>query len=73
MGFAYVTSPCKLCRRLVSYHPHKVPSMRDKVSGDREPVCPDCVERLNVRLRALGQSEISVIDGAYEPFDECAL
>ena len=47
--------------------------MRDKVSDDREPVCPGCVERLNVRLRELGQSEISVIDGAYEPFDECEL
>ena len=73
MSFAYVTSPCCVCGWLVSYHPHKVPSLRDTVSGEREPVCPRCVERLNERRRALGQQEISVIEGAYEPFDECEL
>jgi len=73
MGAAYFISPCKLCRRLVSYHPHKVPSLRDKVTNERQPICLRCVDRLNKRLRERGEAEISVLNGAYEPFDESEL
>lgn len=73
MGFAYVTSPCKLCRTLINYHPHKVPSLRDKNTMLREPVCLRCVDRLNARLTELNKPLIEVIDGAYEPFSESEL
>lgn len=75
MGYAYCTSACCGCHRVFSYNPVRVPSVRMKdgkpdPDGDREPICQDCVERVNPRRIANGLEPITYAADAYEPCDE---
>ena len=72
MGYAIVTGHCIGCGRLFSFNPHRVPSTR-AVTGRREPICIDCVERCNPIRIANGLDPITVLEGAYDPIEESEL
>jgi hypothetical protein len=68
MGYYLVTSPCVSCKHVMSYHPHKVPSIR--VNGTREPLCRSCIERANPIRIENGLEAIPIAPDAYEPCAE---
>lgn len=75
MGYAYATSACIGCGRLFSYNPLRVPSIKVKdgrpdPSGTREPICANCVARINPMRIANGLTPIVPAPDAYEPVDE---
>jgi hypothetical protein len=63
MGFMVVMSACLGCRRVFSYNPDLVPSLR--VNGVKEPVCQSCVDRVNPQRIANGLDPIRPLPGAY--------
>jgi hypothetical protein len=65
MGTYLMVGTCVGCGRLFGFHPHKVPSVL--VKGVREPICLECVHRVNPIRRANGLAEIIPLPGAYEP------
>jgi hypothetical protein len=68
MGYAFATSACAGCKRLITYNPVRVPSIR--INGVREPICRDCVARANPRRIANGLEPIVPFPDAYEACDE---
>lgn len=68
MGYVLCWGHCIGCRRLFSFNPMRVPSLR--VDGEREPVCRDCVDRVNPERRKNGLDPIVPLPGAYEPEPE---
>jgi len=65
-GYAFVTSACCACGAWISYHPHKVPSIR--VNGHREPLCRGCFARWNeIHRLDQGMPALLVDTEAYEP------
>jgi hypothetical protein len=70
MGYISVTSACFGCGRVFSYNPMHVPSIRDPRTGSREPVCRDCVERVNPMRAQNGLPPIVPHPQAYEPCPE---
>ena len=71
MGYVFATSPCIGCRRIFSYNPMRVPSIT--YHGTREPICQDCVNRVNPMRIANGLDPIVPLPGAYEVCDEWEL
>lgn len=63
-----VYGACYGCKRLFGFHPHKVPSI--PINGERQPICADCVARVNPMRIANGLEPITPLPGAYEPFEE---
>ena len=76
MGFMIATSECIGCGGLFSYNPELVPSIRlnenrePDPNGKREPICRNCVERVNPVRVSRGLKPIEIVPGAYEP-NEC--
>ena len=70
MGYVFITSACYGCKRIFSYHPNRVPSIRDPRTGAREPICRACVERANPVRIANGLEPIKPLPGAYDAADE---
>jgi hypothetical protein len=68
MGYAFVHSACYGCGRLISYNPHRVPSIR--VEGKREPLCRDCVDKVNKGRIKNGLEPKPVHPDAYSPIPE---
>jgi hypothetical protein len=70
--YVTVMSACYACKRLFSYHPHLVPSLRvnaegkEDPNGTREPICRDCVEAANPRRIANGLEPITYDRRAYD-------
>ena len=71
MGYAIVTSHCFGCSRVFSYNPVRVPSIM--IQGSREPICANCVARVNPTRIANGLDPIVPAPDAYEPCDESEL
>jgi hypothetical protein len=46
MGYMMAYGPCIGCKRLFSFNPNTVPSS-SAVTGHREPICRNCVDRIN--------------------------
>ena len=65
MAFMFCTGVCFGCRRPFSFNPDLVPSI--PINGVKEPVCADCVARVNPQRLANGLELIHVLPGAYEP------
>ena len=72
MGYALVIGSCYTCRRIVSFNPNRVPSVRDK-QDVRQPVCRECIEKANPVRKAEGLPEITIHPDAYEPISEYEL
>lgn len=68
MGYYLCTGVCFGCGQLFNFNPHRVPSI--PIKGVREPICLDCVERVNPRRKALGLQPIVPLPGAYDPIEE---
>ena len=60
---------CIACKRLFTFNPYRVPSS-SAVTGEREPICEDCVERINPKRIAAGLEPIVPLPGAYDPVEE---
>jgi len=73
MGYAFVYSPCFACGYLFCYSPTRVPSIRSPFSGQKEPICLNCINRINPKRVANGLEPIVPLPGAYEPADESEL
>jgi hypothetical protein len=71
-GYVTVMSPCIGCGRVFSYNPHRVPSS-SALTGEREPICRPCVDRLNVIRKAKGLEPIVPAADAYEAIEESEL
>lgn len=67
-GYVLCTSACLTCKRLFSYNPHHVPSLR--VKGEREPICPSCMESINMKRTEKGLDPFPIHPEAYEPLPE---
>jgi hypothetical protein len=63
--YMYVLGPCYACKRMMTYSAERVPSLM--VNGQREPVCLDCIERINPERVRNGLEPIVPLPGAYEP------
>ncbi len=72
MGYALVVSSCYTCRAVISFNPHRVPSVRDG-EGVRQPVCRKCIEKANPIRKEKGLPEITIHPDAYEPISEYEL
>jgi hypothetical protein len=70
MGYCMGTSACYGCKRIFSYNPMRVPSIRDPDTGSKEPVCAACIARANVQRAKIGMPPHVVYPDAYEPCDE---
>jgi len=68
MGYALATSSCAGCRKLFSYNPVRVPSIR--LNGNREPICQSCIEIVNPKRIANGLDPIVPHPDAYVACDE---
>jgi hypothetical protein len=69
--YALGTSLCAGCHRIFCYNPLRVPSI--VIKGSREPICQDCVERVNPIRIANGLEPIVPLPDAYEPIHESEL
>ncbi len=67
-GYVLMHSECANCHQLMSYNPKLVPSVR--VNGQREPICLDCIHRINPKRVAQGFPPIIPHRDAYEPLPE---
>ena len=72
MGYAILYSSCYTCGKVISYNPHRVPSIRDN-QGARQPLCRECIEKANPVRKANGLPEITILPDAYEPISEYEL
>lgn len=64
MAFMSCMGPCVGCRQVFSFNPDRVPSIR--VDGVRQPVCADCMVRVNIERKAAGLEPFSIPAGAYD-------
>jgi hypothetical protein len=69
MGYMLAIGPCIGCGRTFSFNPERVPSS-SAVTGQREPVCLDCMNRINAKRRDMGLPEFPILPGAYEAEEE---
>jgi hypothetical protein len=69
MGYMMAYSACIGCGKLFGYNPHSVPSS-SAVTGEREPICRACVERINPLRKRHGLAPIVPAPDAYEPAEE---
>jgi len=72
MGYMLAMGNCIGCDRLFHFNPEKVPSC-SAVTGKREPICADCVARVNPMRIKNGLEPIVLLPGAYEPEPEDSL
>jgi hypothetical protein len=64
MAYMSCMGPCVGCRRVFSFNPDRVPSLR--VDGYKQPVCRDCMAKVNVERKEKGLEPFPVQPGAYE-------
>lgn len=76
MGFYFVAGHCFVCRRIFTYNPNYVPSIRVNSKGEpdpngkREPICSGCMEIGNKTREEMGLSPHPIHPQAYEIQDE---
>lgn len=71
MGFALGHGCCAGCNQIFSFNPMRVPSVI--IRGSREPICMNCVERVNpIRLANRLEPIVPHAD-AYDACDEIEL
>jgi hypothetical protein len=68
-----IIGPCIGCGQPFSYNPMRVPSS-SAVTGEREPICRQCVERINpARINNGLQPIVVPLPDAYEACGESEL
>jgi len=73
MGVVIVHGRCVGCKQPFQFNPHRVPSVRVKPEGPRQPICRTCVEMANPMREQNGLDPIVIQPGAYDHIDECEL
>jgi len=68
MGYVLAHDACIGCGRLFSFNPMRVPSVW--FDGNREPICRDCVERVNPARIKNGLEPIVPARDAYDACNE---
>jgi hypothetical protein len=68
MGFVSAMGTCIGCKRIFSFNPMRVPSIT--IDGTKEPICADCVERVNPMRIKNGLQPIVPFADAYDACDE---
>ncbi len=62
----FVVSGCIGCKKIITYNPDKVPSLR--INGVREPLCIDCFNKWNMHHRLeKGLEPVNIHPLAYTP------
>ena len=70
-GYCIVTGSCAYCGRLIQFHPHKVPSIRLRIDGAKEPLCRACFSEWNrIHRTSKGMEPVQLHPDAYSPFPE---
>jgi hypothetical protein len=68
MGFVSAMGTCIGCKRIFNFNPVRVPSIT--INGSKEPICANCVERVNpMRIKNGLQPIVPAVD-AYDACDE---
>lgn len=67
--YALAHGYCIGCGKLFSFNPLRVPSS-SAITGEREPICKVCVERINPLRKKNGLPEIVPAKDAYDAVDE---
>lgn len=65
MGYMFVIGNCIACGIMFSFNADHVPSV--SIDGIREPICKDCVARINVIREGENLQPVWVHPEAYEP------
>lgn len=68
MGFVQAYSPCAACGIAFFYNPMRVPSI--VVNGERQPICRQCIDRINPVRLAKGLPPLEPLAGAYDAAEE---
>jgi hypothetical protein len=68
MGYVTAMGTCFGCKRLFNFNPVRVPSV--KTGGTKEPICADCVARVNPMRIKNGLPPIIPAADAYEACEE---
>jgi len=63
-GYMFIYGACFGCGRLFTFNAERVPSI--PINGVRQPICLDCVERVNPTRIANGLEPIVPHPDAYE-------
>jgi hypothetical protein len=72
MGYAYCLGHCIACKKLITFNPVRVPSLR--IKGSREPICAECFKRWNAIHRiSKGLKALPLAPDAYSECDETEL
>lgn len=72
MGYALCYGECYACGKLFYFNPVRVPSFRDG-DGVKQPVCLDCITRMNAQRKERGLEEWTIPADAYTECDEAEL
>ena len=69
MGWMFVIGCCYACGKPMTFNADHVPSIPadQTTTGQKEPVCRECIERANPIRKANGLMEIPIHPDAYEP------
>lgn len=69
MGYMFVIGQCYGCKQPITFNADWVPSVPAHLTttGEKEPVCRDCIERANPQRIANGLKPIRIHPDAYEP------
>lgn len=59
---------CVGCRNVFSFNPDLVPSIM--INGFKEPICKNCIKRINPQRIANGLEPIVPLPGAYDGIDD---
>ena len=71
--FFFVLGGCCVCHQPFTFNPELVPSIPVLIDGTvgpggvRQPVCRNCITRMNLLREQHGWPPLEVLDGAYEP------
>ena len=65
MGYITAMGECYVCKKLFSFNPTSVPSIKSPESGEKEPICEDCIAIINTKRSEIGIALWPVSDDAY--------
>ena len=69
MGYMLAFGNCVGCGRIFGFNPHSVPSS-SAITGNREPICRHCVDRINPLRIKHGLPPIVPAYDAYDAAEE---
>tara|TARA_Y100000310_G_C20383495_1_gene669299 strand:+ start:358 stop:576 length:219 start_codon:yes stop_codon:yes gene_type:complete len=72
MGYAMAMGSCYGCGQMMTFNPHKVPSVRDP-QGIRQAICKSCVKVVQNNQKRDGLPIAQIPKNAYEPIHESEL